>query len=103
MTMQDASWLSSLGQSRFQLRDGDTFLDIYGEKSHDQAMTPNSGRAIEIFTEALELPIEERVAFLDRVCAGDQVLRRKIASLLRASDRAGAFLEEPLSVSIGEA
>jgi RNA polymerase sigma factor (TIGR02999 family) len=66
------------------------------------AMTPNSGRAIEIFTEALQLPIEERVAFLDRVCAGDEVLRRKIEALLRSNDRAGAFLEEPPTASISE-
>src|SRR5215472_4525868 len=66
-------------------------------------MTPNPGRAIEIFTEALDLPIEERVAFVSRVCAGDQGLRRKIQSLLRANDRAGAFLEEPPTASIGEA
>jgi serine/threonine protein kinase/WD40 repeat protein len=65
-------------------------------------MTPNSGRAIEIFTEALALPIEERVAFLDRVCAGDQGMRRKIESLLRSNDRAGAFLETPPTGSLSE-
>src|SRR5215471_9807855 len=66
-------------------------------------MTPNSGRVIEIFTEALQLSIEERVAFLDRVCARDQGMRRKIEALLRSNDRAGAFLEKPPTLSIGEA
>src|SRR5262245_37199892 len=66
-------------------------------------MTHNPGRAIEIFTEALELPSEGRMAFLDRVCAGDQGMRRRIESLLRSNDRAGAFLEEPPTASIGEA
>jgi eukaryotic-like serine/threonine-protein kinase len=64
-------------------------------------MTPNSGRAIEIFTEAIQLPIEERAAFLDRACAEDEELRRKIESLLRSNDRAGAFLEQP-PVTVGE-
>src|SRR5215831_7247300 len=58
-------------------------------------MTPNSGRAIEIFTEAIQLPFEERAAFLDRACAGDGALRLKIDALLRSNDRAGGFLEQP--------
>src|SRR5262245_38067287 len=60
-------------------------------------------REVEIFTEALELPIEERVAFLDRVCAGNQGLRRKIETLLRSNDRAGGFLKDHATFSIGEA
>src|SRR6266850_4158293 len=64
-------------------------------------MTPNSGRAIEVFTEAIQLPIEERAAFLDRACAEDEGLRRKIEALLRSNDRAGGFLEQP-PATIGE-
>src|SRR5215471_18426886 len=64
-------------------------------------MTPDSGRAIEIFTEAIQLPIEERARFLDRVCAHDEPLRRKIEALLKSNDRAGAFLEEP-AATIGD-
>ena len=66
-------------------------------------MTANPARAIEIFTEAIELPTEERAAFLDRACAGDQALRGKIEALLRSNDRAGDFLEKPPSESLGEA
>jgi serine/threonine protein kinase len=58
-------------------------------------MTPDSGRDIEVFTEAIQLPVGERVAFLDRACAEDEGLRRKIDALLRSNDRAGSFLEEP--------
>jgi serine/threonine protein kinase/tetratricopeptide (TPR) repeat protein len=65
-------------------------------------MTSNSGRAIEVFTEAVQLPIEERVAFLDRVCAGDEPLRRKIEALLKSNDRAGSFLEQPPAATISE-
>jgi len=65
-------------------------------------MTGKSGRDIEVFTEAVQLPIEERSAFLDQACAQDKDLRRKIEALLRSNDRAGDFLEEPPTGSIGE-
>src|SRR5258708_4217588 len=63
-------------------------------------MTPNSGRAIEVFTEAIQLPIGERPAFLDRACAADEGLRRKIEALLRSNDRAEGFLEQPAAGEI---
>src|SRR6185503_19079078 len=58
--------------------------------------------ALEVFTEAVQLPTEERVAFLNRACAGDEKLRRKVEALLNSNDRAGAFLEEPPTTSINE-
>src|SRR6266536_2048897 len=61
-------------------------------------MTGKSGRDIEVFTEAVQLPIAERAPFLDRACAGDEDLRRRIEALLRSNDRAGAFLEKPPEV-----
>src|SRR6184192_2013019 len=64
-------------------------------------MTGKSGRDIELFTEAVQLPIEERAAFLDRACAEDEDLRRRIEALLRSNDRVGAFLEQPPEV-VGE-
>lgn len=51
-------------------------------------MSANSGHAIEIFTEAIQLPIEARSAFLDQACAGDEGLRRKIEALLKSNDHA---------------
>jgi len=65
-------------------------------------MTSKSGRALEVFTEAVQLPTEERVAFLERACAGDGELRQKVEALLRSNDRAGVFLEEPPTASISE-
>jgi serine/threonine protein kinase len=50
---------------------------------------------IEIFTEAIQLPVEERIAFLDRACAEDQTQRRKIEALLKSNERAADFLEQP--------
>ena len=67
-----------------------------------EAMTTKSERAIEVFTEAIQLPAEERVAFLGRACAADEDLRQQIESLLKANDRVGDFLETPPTDSIGE-
>ena len=55
-------------------------------------MSGKSGRDIEVFTEAVQLPIEERIAFLDRACAEDENLRQKIEALLKSNERVGAFL-----------
>src|SRR6267154_5721388 len=65
-------------------------------------MTPNSGHALDLFTEAVQLPIEQRGAFLDKACAGDEDLRRKIEALLKCNDRVGDFLEEPPSTIVEE-
>src|SRR5436305_654360 len=49
-----------------------------------------------IFGEALEIrAADERAAYLDRACAGDTELRRKVETLLGAHFRAGDFLESP--------
>jgi WD40 repeat protein/serine/threonine protein kinase len=46
-----------------------------------------------IFCEALQKPTPEaRAAFLEAACAGDAALRRAVDGLLRAHERAGAFL-----------
>src|SRR5215831_14886849 len=63
-------------------------------------MTTDSGRAIEIFTEAIQLPTENRGAFLDRACGQDEPLRRKIEALLRSNDRAEGFLEQPAATIV---
>ncbi|MBL8824133.1 MAG: serine/threonine protein kinase [Planctomycetia bacterium] len=49
----------------------------------------------EIFESAIEIPDpQERAAYLDRACAGDDKLRERIESLLRADERAAHFLEK---------
>jgi serine/threonine protein kinase len=58
-------------------------------------MTAETTRDMEIFTEALDLAIGARPAFLDRACGGDEKLRCKVEALLRAHGRVGGFLEEP--------
>jgi serine/threonine protein kinase len=67
-----------------------------------RSMPNNCTGEVELFTEAINLPTEERISFLDRECAGNQDLRRRIEKLLRDHDRAGEFMEAPLPGSIHE-
>src|SRR4026209_2483947 len=65
-------------------------------------MAGNPNRDIEFFAEAIQLSPAERIAFLNRACAGDDDLRQRIEALLKSNDRVGAFLEEPPAGSISE-
>jgi hypothetical protein len=58
-------------------------------------MKSDSDREVAIFTEALKVPLQERDAFLERMCSGDEDLRRRLEAMLRTHDRLGNFLEEP--------
>jgi serine/threonine protein kinase len=49
----------------------------------------------DVFEAALELPTEQRAAYLDSVCGSDAALRQRLAALLGKHDRAGSFLEQP--------
>jgi len=61
----------------------------------DDSMKDDAGREIAVFTEAIEIPLQDRAAFLENACRGDENLRRKVEALLGAHDRIGDFLEEP--------
>ena len=52
--------------------------------------------AEEIFGSALDLPPEERSAYLVRACSGSSELRNLVEELLLEHQRIGSFLEEPL-------
>ena len=58
-------------------------------------MSEDAGNEVTIFSEAIKLPRKDRNAYLDRVCGGDEILRRKVEALLSAHDRLGDFMEEP--------
>ena len=58
-------------------------------------MKDDADRELAIFIEAIRAPTQERAAFLDIACHGDENLRRKVEALLKAHDRLGNFLEEP--------
>jgi len=58
-------------------------------------MKDDAGREIAVFTKAIKVPLQDRAAFLENACRGDEDLRGKVEALLRAHDRIGNFLEEP--------
>src|SRR5580658_9523437 len=58
-------------------------------------MADPSDRERAVFDAARRLPAEQRAGYLDQACAGDAALRQNVESLLRASDEAGPFLQNP--------
>src|SRR5262245_27509683 len=59
-------------------------------------MKPERWARIEhLYHVALEREPEERAAFLDEVCAGDEALRRQVGALLACDDQAEDFIESP--------
>jgi len=68
-------------------------------------MTPRLETVEEIFHAALGCEPGKLSAFLDKTCAGDEVLRRKVEALLASHQEAGSFIETPvptLAASIAE-
>ncbi len=58
--------------------------------------TPERWRQIEqLYHAALERPLEEREAFFDEACAGDDELRREVVSLITSHNLAEAFISAP--------
>ena len=49
----------------------------------------------QLFHSALEQAPDQRAAFLDKVCAGDESLRRQVEALLGAHEKAGSFIQKP--------
>jgi len=58
-------------------------------------MNSDSDRELTLFNGALKVAPQERQAFLQRMCGGDEDLRRRLEALVSAHDRLGNFLEEP--------
>src|SRR5258706_14626593 len=52
-------------------------------------------REVEVFNAVRRLPAGEREVYLDEACARDAGLRQRVEELLRASEEAGGFLQEP--------
>ena len=59
-------------------------------------------RLEELLPAALELPSNERAAYLDRACEGDAALRAELGALLAAHDATG-ILDRPITRRSGEA
>jgi serine/threonine protein kinase/tetratricopeptide (TPR) repeat protein len=59
-------------------------------------MDPNRWKQVDsLLQSVLELPPEERDAFLWQACAGDEALELEVRSLLASHQEAGSFLERP--------
>ena len=58
----------------------------------------NDERVAELFDQAVEIPPDQRAAWLAMVCAGDFSLRAELERLLQADARAGGFLDTPATV-----
>jgi serine/threonine protein kinase len=52
-------------------------------------------RELALFAAALELPAEDRAAYLARECGDDHVLKARVEALLRADSEAGNFMQQP--------
>ena len=55
-----------------------------------------------LFAETMALPAASRAEFLNRACAGEAELRRRVEALLRASGEVGAFLETTVVPELAE-
>ncbi|MHB8524231.1 MAG: tetratricopeptide repeat protein [Limisphaerales bacterium] len=53
-----------------------------------------------IFAATLQLPPEERAAYLHQACGENAPLRQRIEVLLNASEQSGAFLEQPAAPTL---
>jgi serine/threonine-protein kinase len=63
----------------------------------------NWQKAKAIFDVAVEIATQDRGAFLDHSCSGEDELRREIESLLASFDAAGNFMEMPFAGEIASA
>jgi hypothetical protein len=53
-----------------------------------------------IYHSALERPAEERSAFLQEACDGNDALRKEVESLLRFEPTSARFLEQPAGAGL---
>src|SRR5262245_50614611 len=49
-------------------------------------------RARELFLAALDLPADQRAAYLDGACAGDAALRQRLEAMLQSHENSGELL-----------
>jgi serine/threonine protein kinase/tetratricopeptide (TPR) repeat protein len=76
-------------------------MTTLGQQMKPEPDSAEPTREESLFEAALALPPAERTAYLDRECAGDAALRRRVGSLLKAYERSGGFLETPPTPAAG--
>ena len=72
-------------------------MDITRDEQKRTDMTPERWQQIrDVLHGAMQLPSEDRAAFLDQHCAGDTALRKEVEELLAGDGQILAdFLESP--------
>jgi serine/threonine protein kinase len=63
------------------------------------AMSESPNPEVVVFAAALELPADQRGAYLDEACAGNADLRLQVEALLRVHEEAGGFFDKLASVA----
>src|SRR6185503_7305696 len=56
---------------------------------------PDIERVEQIFHEVLDLPDDEKAAYLARACNGDDALRAEVLSLISSHENGNSFIENP--------
>src|SRR5262245_25758712 len=76
--------------------DGGEGVALPGAERGKNLMKPERWeKVIDLFQTAVERAPEERAAFLDESCHGDEEMRREVESLLTSHERAENFIEVP--------
>src|SRR5262249_54746627 len=77
---------------------------ISRQLNRSQAMPAASRSLKDLFLAAVEVPPEQRAAWLQRECAGDAALGKQVALLLAAHDTPQSLLDhpEPAAAATGE-
>ena len=57
-------------------------------------MNGSDKNEVDLFTQAVQLPAEQRSTFLEAACGGDDELRASVEALLKAHQESGEFLEQ---------
>jgi len=57
-------------------------------------MNGSDKNEVDLFTQAVQLPAEQRSTFLEAACGGDDELRANVEALLKAHQESGEFLEQ---------
>ena len=66
---------------------------------NSDSMNDSPNRDVEVFTEALRLPLAERAAYLDGACGNDAKRRRQVEAPLEANASVGDFLQNLRPIS----
>ena len=92
------AWFSSEkrlgGAAALTLDIGELFRSSFALIKKERAFPPTMIEE-ELFTRAIELPQEERAAFLKEACGDDDALRRTLEGLLSAHNMDSALLDSP--------